>query len=183
MKYFKRIRNENLCENIKLNMCRNRAWHTCFIWHWWWTSWWRQRQQNWEEEINAALKSVDPSWSLWLVKICKINCWTLLYCLFGICWRVEEKCHSPNSISFWQVLVSVRSPFWRVFEKNGFHTDHDKFLNLHWRKSRWKLNPKSKNNQTDTSCTKCIVGLCYLFSFYYFNTTWVICIWTKLKFL
>jgi hypothetical protein len=27
LKYFKRIRNEN----IKLNMCRNRVWHTCFI--------------------------------------------------------------------------------------------------------------------------------------------------------
>jgi hypothetical protein len=28
---------------------------------------------------------------------------------------------------------------------------------------RWKLNPKSKNNQTDASCTKCVVGLCYIF--------------------
>ena len=25
-----------------------------------------------------------------------------------------------SSISFWRVLVSVHSPFWRVFEKNGF---------------------------------------------------------------
>jgi hypothetical protein len=25
-----------------------------------------------------------------------------------------------NSISFWRVLVSVHSPFWWVFEKNGF---------------------------------------------------------------
>ena len=25
-----------------------------------------------------------------------------------------------SSISFWQVLVSVHSSFWRVFEKNGF---------------------------------------------------------------
>ena len=39
--------------------------------------------------------------------------------------------------------------------------------------SSWKLNPKSKNNQADASCTKCIVGLCYIF-YYYFNTTWVI---------
>ena len=31
MKYFKRIRSKNLRENIKLNMCRNRVWHTCFI--------------------------------------------------------------------------------------------------------------------------------------------------------
>ena len=38
-------------------------------------------------------------------------------------WRVLKKCHSPSmasSISFWRVLVSVHSPFWRVFEKNGF---------------------------------------------------------------
>jgi hypothetical protein len=25
-----------------------------------------------------------------------------------------------SSISFWRVLISVHSPFWRVFEKNGF---------------------------------------------------------------
>ena len=25
-----------------------------------------------------------------------------------------------SSISFWQVLISVHSPFWRVLEKNGF---------------------------------------------------------------
>ena len=56
---------------------------------------------------------------------------------------------------------------------------HGKFLNLYWRNSRWKLNPKSKNNQTDTSCTKCVVGLCYIF--YYFNTTWVICSFFKCK--
>ena len=31
MKYFKWIRSENLRKNIKLNMCRNRIWHTCFI--------------------------------------------------------------------------------------------------------------------------------------------------------
>ena len=36
--------------------------------------------------------------------------------------------------------------------------------------SRWKSSPKYKNNETDTSCTKCVVGLCYIF-FYYFNTT------------
>jgi hypothetical protein len=30
LKYFKRIRSEN----IKLNMCRNRVWHTCFIPKW-----------------------------------------------------------------------------------------------------------------------------------------------------
>ena len=38
-----------------------------------------------------------------------------------------------------------------------------KFLNLYWRNSRGKLNPKSKYNQTDASCTKCVVGLCYIF--------------------
>ena len=31
MKYFKRIRSENLRENMKSNMCQNRVWHTCFI--------------------------------------------------------------------------------------------------------------------------------------------------------
>jgi hypothetical protein len=31
LKYFKRIRSENLRENIKLNMCRNRVWHT--LWY------------------------------------------------------------------------------------------------------------------------------------------------------
>jgi hypothetical protein len=35
-----------------------------------------------------------------------------------------------SSISFWQVLVSVHSPFWRVFEKNGFpHCSDIKVLN------------------------------------------------------
>lgn len=32
-----------------------------------------------------------------------------------------------------------------------------------------KLTHKSKNNQTDASCIKCVAGLCYIF--YYFNTT------------
>jgi hypothetical protein len=34
---------------------------------------------------------------------------------------------------------------------------------VYWRNSRWKLNFKSKYNQTDASCTKCVVGLCYIF--------------------
>jgi len=46
------------------------------------------------------------------------------------------------------------------------------FRNLYSRNSRWKLNPKSKNNQTDATCTKYVVGLCYIF--YYYNTTWII---------
>ena len=33
-------------------------------------------------------------------------------------------------------------------------------VNLHWRNSRWKINPKSKNIQTDASCTKLAVELC-----------------------
>jgi hypothetical protein len=57
---------------------------------------------------------------------------------------------------------------------------HGKFLNLYWRNSRWKVNSKSKYNQTEPSCTKCVVGLCYFF-FYYFNTTWVICSFFKGK--
>ena len=36
-----------------------------------------------------------------------------------------------------------------------------KKVNLYWRNSWWKLNPKSKNIQTDDSCTKLIVELCY----------------------
>ena len=51
---------------------------------------------------------------------------------------------------------------------------YGKFLNLYWQNSRWKLNPKSKNNQTDASCTKCVVGLLYIFLLS-FSTTWVIC--------
>ena len=27
-----------------------------------------------------------------------------------------------SSFLSWRVIVSVHSPFWRVFEKNGFHT-------------------------------------------------------------
>jgi hypothetical protein len=30
-------------------------------------------------------------------------------------------------------------------------------VNLYWRNSRWKLNPKSKNIQADASCTKLVV--------------------------
>jgi ABC-type transport system involved in Fe-S cluster assembly fused permease/ATPase subunit len=41
-------------------------------------------------------------------------------------------------------------------------TNHGKLLNLYWQNSRWKLNPKSKNIQTDASCTKLIVELCYI---------------------
>jgi len=33
-------------------------------------------------------------------------------------------------------------------------------VNLYWRNFRWKLNPKSKNIQTDASCTKLAVELC-----------------------
>jgi hypothetical protein len=39
-------------------------------------------------------------WGILAIKICKINCWTLLYCLFGICWRVLKKCHLPNMASW-----------------------------------------------------------------------------------
>jgi hypothetical protein len=51
-----------------------------------------------------------------------------------------KKCHSPNmvsSISFWRVLVSVHSPFWRVFEKNGF--PHWSSTNKIPSSSQWKL--------------------------------------------
>ena len=33
-------------------------------------------------------------------------------------------------------------------------------VNLYWRNSRWKLNPKSKNIQTDACCTKLAIELC-----------------------
>jgi hypothetical protein len=53
------------------------------------------------------------------------------YCIVYLVFDGEfkKKCRSPNmvsSISFWRVLVSVHSPFWRVFEKNGF--PHEKVL-------------------------------------------------------
>ena len=35
-----------------------------------------------------------------------------------------------SSISFWRVLVSVHSPFWRVFEKNGFPHCHDMSIKI-----------------------------------------------------
>jgi hypothetical protein len=36
-------------------------------------------------------------------------------------WRaVVSHTDMASSISFWRVLVSVHSPFWQVFEKNGF---------------------------------------------------------------
>ena len=41
-------------------------------------------------------------------------------------------------------------------------TNLSKLLNLYWQNSRWKLNHKSKNIQTDTSCTKLIVELYYI---------------------
>ena len=34
--------------------------------------------------------------------------------------------------------------------------------NLYWRNSRWKLNLKSKNIQTDAFCTNLAVELCYI---------------------
>jgi hypothetical protein len=40
--------------------------------------------------------------------------------------------------------------------------NYGKLLNLYWRKSRWKLNPISKNIQRYTSCTKLVFGLCYI---------------------
>ena len=49
-----------------------------------------------------------------------------------------------------------------------------------WDISRWKSNPKSKNKQTDASCTKLVVVLCYIFLIY-FNTTSVICSFFKGK--
>ena len=41
--------------------------------------------------------------------------------------------------------------------------NHSKILNLCWRNSRWKLNFRYKYIQTDISCTKLVVGLCYIF--------------------
>ena len=37
-------------------------------------------------------------------------------------------------------------------DRNGFSQQTS--VNLYWWNSRWKLNPKSKNIQTDASCTK-----------------------------
>ena len=43
-----------------------------------------------------------------------------------------------------------------------YSSNKEGFICWHWLNSRWKLNPKSKNIQTDASCTKLIVELCYI---------------------
>jgi hypothetical protein len=40
--------------------------------------------------------------------------------------------------------------------------NHGKLLYIYWWNSRWKLNLKSYNVQTDASCTKLVDGLCYI---------------------
>jgi hypothetical protein len=75
------------------------------------------------------------------------------------------------------IIVDLHQKF--ILLRQNCQKYHCKFLNLYWRNSRWKLNPKSKNKQTDSSCTKCVFGLCYMF--YYFNTTWLICSFFKGK--
>ena len=55
----------------------------------------------------------------------------------------------------------------------------DKLLNLYLWNYRWQWNLESLNKQTDASCTKCVVGLCYIF--HYFNTPGVICSLFKAK--
>ena len=37
-----------------------------------------------------------------------------------------------SSISFWRVLISAHSPFWRVFEKYGFPHCKSKFKASEW---------------------------------------------------
>ena len=51
-------------------------------------------------------------------------------------------------------------------------------VNLYWRNFRWKLNPKSKNIQTDASCTKLAVELCCILIIL---TKLVICSFLKAK--
>jgi hypothetical protein len=54
---------------------------------------------------------------------------TKLYMIYIPCLQEEHlvrqlKYHMASSFSSWRVIDSVHSPFWRVFEKNGFpHCD------------------------------------------------------------
>ena len=127
MKYFKRICSENLRENIKLNMCRNRVWHTCFIpriktYKTKTSKLRRKRSTQLLRECWSFLKKLMTCQNLQnkLLNITVLFIWYLLASL--------KKCHSPNmtsSNSYWRVFVSVHSPFWRVFGKNCFpHDDH-----------------------------------------------------------
>jgi hypothetical protein len=49
-----------------------------------------------------------------------------------------------------------------IFVDFRFFSFCRKLLNLCWQNTRWKLKPKSKNIQTDASCTKLIVELYYI---------------------
>ena len=61
-----------------------------------------------------------------------------IICILWLSWLTKVKLHKKGFI---QENLTCSTSCWDKNEKY-----HDKFLNLYWWNSRWKLNPKSKNN-------------------------------------
>ena len=66
-------------------------------------------------------------------KLLNITVLFIWYSLASLKKMSPAKHAMASSISFWWVLVSVHSPFWRVFEKNGFPHCYDQ-LCFNWLK-------------------------------------------------
>ena len=89
MKYFKQIRSENLCENIKLNMCRNQVWHTCFI------------PLIKTQKTKTTKLRKKRSTQLWR------ECWSFLIKLMT-CQNLQNKLLNITVLFIWYLLASLK---------------------------------------------------------------------------
>ena len=85
MKYFKRMRSEN----IKLNMCRNRVWHTCFI----------PRIKTQKTKTTKLRKKR----SMQLLR----ECWSFLTKLMT-CQNLKNKLLNITVLFIWYLLASLK---------------------------------------------------------------------------
>ena len=85
MKYFKRIRSEN----IKLNMCRNRVWHACFI----------LRIKTWKTKTSKLRRKRSTQ----LLR----ECWSFLKKLMT-CQNLQNNLLNITVLFIWYLLSSLK---------------------------------------------------------------------------
>ena len=140
---------------------------------WFWTSnelelqWWSRNIENWflitERYHNVRCwSSCDSDEHYWQC-IIEDACGDSLLCVYTYCWWYQLKWYKLVMVWSWYGVARL---WWWWFSWHGLHDypmkdgQMKKRKEKDWQNSRWKLNPKSKNIQTDTSCTKLAIELC-----------------------
>ena len=94
MKYFKWICSENLRENIKLNMCRNPVWHTCYI---------PRIKSLWGQLLKTKTTKLRKKSSTQLLR----ECWSFLTKLMT-CQNLQNKLLNITVLFIWYLLASLK---------------------------------------------------------------------------